>query len=579
MLRRGEACAECRRRKLRCDGAKPFCTICVKANRECKYEKPVTRPVYIVLQERLALLEQRFQTLREEAALLPPGSQSNLELTGSSAATSATVGASNITAGSGTTDAFDAMAMAMNQPLYNAAGGRWYNAEILAAPSRNFMINVFLQHHESLPFDFHVPTFIARLHSANPAERPHPAIIEAMYLMACYFVSRGSLSSPHPLALEVSTDPGVELPQLAELPHLEEHFLRRARNALVDSLSFSDRLMDFLRGSILVTQYLYLRGRFLEGYHIHAGAAHLTLSCGLHRLSSQVFSADSAPGVQFAGLGAVLLPPPTNQLEVAERITTFWMIYFCDKMSSICAGFFGALPGEGDGVDAITTVFPRRFEEHESGVATEAYNDTLGDLFAGVVPTIGDRLPDLPWTVALKGVSLLVRATRIGLNYRLRPTSEAVNTTQALKIAIDNFRSTLAPYQSPSHLGAPVSAIPCTDAATLLGHTAALGALMEVHHTLFEATDLDEDYDMRLARAVEVAELASGVKEGGLVNGTLICAGYCWALASRILVRHIESNDGAEPYAVDYESHLANLVTALEMLSITFPALRESLGI
>lgn len=126
-------------------------------------------------------------------------------------------------------------------------------------------INVFLQHHESLPFDFHVPTFIARLHSANPAERPHPAIIEAMYLMACYFVSRGSLSSPHPLALEVSTDPGVELPQLAELPHLEEHFLRRARNALVDSLSFSDRLMDFLRGSILVTQYLYLRGRFLEG--------------------------------------------------------------------------------------------------------------------------------------------------------------------------------------------------------------------------------------------------------------------------------------------------------------------------
>lgn len=53
---------------------------------------------------------------------------------------------------------------------------------------------------------------------------------------------------------------------------------------------------------------------------------------------------------------------------------------------------------------------------------------------------------------------------------------------------------------------------------------------MEVHHTLFEATDLDEDYDMRLARAVEVAELASGVKEGGLVNGTLICAGVCVVL-------------------------------------------------
>ncbi|KIO33566.1 hypothetical protein M407DRAFT_3889 [Tulasnella calospora MUT 4182] len=395
------------------------------------------------------------------------------------------------------------MAVAMNQPLYSAAGGRWYNAEILAAPHRNFMINIFLQHHASLPFDLHVPTFIARLHSANPSERPHPAIIESMYLMACYFVSRGLASSPCPLALEVITDPGVELPQLAELAQLEEHFLRRARTALVDSLSFSDRLMDFLRGSILVTQYLYLRGRFLEGANNAAG-----------------------PGSQFAGSSsAVLLAPPTNQLEVAERIKTFWMVYFCDKMSSICAGFLGALPGEGDALDAITTVFPRRFEEYESGVANEAYNDTLGDLLGGVRPIMGDRLPDIPWTVALKGVSLLVRATRLGLNYRLRPTHETIHTVQGLKVAIDNFRSTLAPLESSGHRTAPVPGTSCKDSGTLLGHTAALGALMEVHHTLVEATDSDEEYDARLVRAVEVAELASSVKEGRLANGTLICAG------------------------------------------------------
>lgn len=86
-----------------------------------------------------------------------------------------------------------------------------------------------------------------------------------MYLMACYFVSRGFVGGPHPLALEIQSGFGVELPQLAELPRLEEYFLRRARQALVDSLSFSDRLMDFLRGSVLVTLYLYLRGRYLEG--------------------------------------------------------------------------------------------------------------------------------------------------------------------------------------------------------------------------------------------------------------------------------------------------------------------------
>ncbi|KAG9019286.1 hypothetical protein FRB90_004293 [Tulasnella sp. 427] len=383
--------------------------------------------------------------------------------------------------------------------------------------------------------------------------------MESIYLMTCYFVSRGFTPSPDQAALEVSTDFGIELPQLSELPQLEEHFLRRARNALVDSLSFSDRLVDFLRGSVLVTQYLYLRGRFLEGYHIHAGAAHLTLSCGLHRISTQVFSANDAVVGQFAGSpSAVLLPPPANELELAERITTFWMIYFCDKMSTICAGFLGALPGEGDAVEAITTVFPRALSEYESGAVNEIHTDTLSDLFGGLSTTTVERQSDIPWTVALKG-----------------PTSDAIITLQGLKQAIDRFSSTLSPAETGGPSGISFSEMPCREAGVLLGRTAALGALMEVHHTLLEATESEEQYEMRLANAVEVAELARNVKAGGLVHGTLICAGYCWALAARILVRHIESNDGAEPYAVDYESHLANLVTALETLSVTFPALRR----
>lgn len=40
-------------------------------------------------------------------------------------------------------------------------------------------------------------------------------------------------------------------------------------------------------------------------------------------------------------------------------------------------------------------------------------------------------------------------------------------------------------------------------------------------------------------------------------------------------MEHIESNYGTEPYTVDYESHLADVVTALELLSITYPALRK----
>ncbi|KAG8928863.1 hypothetical protein FRC01_005257 [Tulasnella sp. 417] len=398
-----------------------------------------------------------------------------------------------------------------------------------------------------------------------------------MYLMTCYFVSRGFFSAPHPLALEIPAGFGVELPRLAELPQLEEHFLRRARQALVDSLSFSDRLMDFLRGSVLVTLYLYLRGRYLEGYHIHCGAARLALSCGLHRIESHVFDEITRGRAPLAGGPSImLLKPPANQIDLAERITTFWMIYLCDKMSSVCAGFIGALPDEGSAIDAIRTVFPRRIEEYEEGIVTGIYNTSLTELFNATAPPAGNPLPDIPWTVTLKGLSLLDRATRLGATFRLDPTHENILAIRKLESAATTFRSTLPPF---TYFVTPTSSalsMSYHDLGMFIGHTSSLGALLEIHQTLVDVGE--NEYEARLECAVDVAKLARVAKDGGLVNSCLISAGYCWSLAARVLVQHIESNYGTEPYAVDYESHLADVVTALELLSLTFPALLHQFG-
>lgn len=96
---------------------------------------------------------------------------------------------------------------------------------------------------------------------------------------------------------------------------------------------------------------------------------------------------------------------------------------------------------------------------------------------------------------------------------------------QNLRVAVESFRSTLLLREPTADVAAPGIPMLCERSGTLLGRTAALGALMEIHHTIFEATDSEEEYERRLAYAVEVAELASGVKEGGLSHGTLICAG------------------------------------------------------
>ena len=51
---------------------------------------------------------------------------------------------------------------------------------------------------------------------------------------------------------------------MQSLQGFEEHFLKRARHALGNALSMSDRLLDFIRGSNLVAWYLSVRGRLLE---------------------------------------------------------------------------------------------------------------------------------------------------------------------------------------------------------------------------------------------------------------------------------------------------------------------------
>jgi hypothetical protein len=89
-----------------------------------------------------------------------------------------------------------------------------------------------------------VDRFLATLTSTE-SKQAHPALTEAVYLLACYFTTR--------------------FHQDQSLGDLEEHFLSRTRTALNESLAFSDRLVDFIRGSNLVGYYLLMKGRVLEG--------------------------------------------------------------------------------------------------------------------------------------------------------------------------------------------------------------------------------------------------------------------------------------------------------------------------
>lgn len=234
-------------------------------------------------------------------------------------------------------------------------------------PSAASRIGIFLQNADKVFFWVHEPTFYARIMSNDPRIQPPRSFLEPIYLMACFFTSRSNCGADQSLA------------------QYEAHFLDRARRALDEALSYSEGLMDFLKGSVLVTTYLFLRGRFLEGcvsrnssfytrlddwpglfplqihsrYHANCGVATFALSCGLHRIPSSAFHPGMTPSSSPSE--PRLLQPPFSQIELGERILVFWNIFTWDKISSVVTGFLSVMPGD----DKIDTPFPHTLAEYE----------------------------------------------------------------------------------------------------------------------------------------------------------------------------------------------------------------------
>ncbi|KAG8906617.1 hypothetical protein FRB99_006487 [Tulasnella sp. 403] len=484
-LERGKACVECRRRKQKCDGLKPSCNVCVRAHRNCRYEKPVTRPVSVVLQERLDELESKLRSLMQA-----PSTQ----------AAQPTAAAS-----------LNALADTANMPP--EMRGRWWEPAVLAPAVHDYLLEIFLRHHTRVHFYFHTPTFISRMSSSDPQARPHPGLLNSIYLLACYFAT-----FDHPT------------------PHLltqhESHFLDRAQKALTHSLSLSDRLMDFLRGSNLVTAYFFMRGRFLEGYHVHCGTARFALSCGLHLITAHDLTPSSEAPVTSS---IVLLPPAATRIELGDRLLTFWQIYWWDKVSAIIMGFIAALPIDADQTDGVQSIFPAAIEDYETDDSSELKVETVWDVINPGDIASGKEAagrPDSPFTLELKAITLLDRANRLAQRHFARPSEAVMSSLRELHVATDHFAATLPPVtpESTASSSSDSADAPSTppaehQLAILISRSLTLGAILEMNNTTVK-TD-PQAYNARLTSASYIAALVfyfgdSNYQKAGLVTGASV---------------------------------------------------------
>lgn len=207
-----------------------------------------------------------------------------------------------------------------------------------------YSLEVFLLHRHQCGFEVDINRFQA---SVNSPEPPHPALMNAIYALACHF-SLSSMLSPH-----------------------ESQFVTRSLRAISAALEASDRLLQVVQASCLLAILFFIKGRLLEGYYHAGAAARLAVGLGLHQISPPDWGATgrspgaSVPPTPSAAGGTSILPPPMDPLELGERILAFWQVFNIDRCWAVATGLPAALPEDTHPRTRIETSWPHSIEEYE----------------------------------------------------------------------------------------------------------------------------------------------------------------------------------------------------------------------
>ena len=132
-------------------------------------------------------------------------------------------------------------------------------------------------------------------------EQPHPALLQAINLLGCYF-SRDT-----------------------HLRTMETDLLKQSLHEISVSLRDCEHLEDVVQASSLLALYCYFNGRFVEGYRHAFVAARLAVALNLHRITF--------PDPEFL----------QNYDAYYGRVAAFWQVYMVDRAWSGVRGILSAL--------------------------------------------------------------------------------------------------------------------------------------------------------------------------------------------------------------------------------------------
>lgn len=149
----------------------------------------------------------------------------------------------------------------------------------------------------------------------------HPALLNAIYLAACY----------------VNGPP---------LERFTSFFLERTRHHMHQSLANADRLTHFMWASVILGSYYIRNFRLHEAYTIISSCARFAAACGLDVTGSRADCPDSdyASLDIYDSAGAVipspcLLPPAADEADELERVRLSHSIYMVERCIALMGDF------------------------------------------------------------------------------------------------------------------------------------------------------------------------------------------------------------------------------------------------
>ncbi|KAJ6541657.1 hypothetical protein B0H19DRAFT_958613 [Mycena capillaripes] len=423
-LPRGQACTYCRQRKIRCDGQRPVCGPCLRADRadECEY---AIRSRADILEEDISRIESRIYELEHPS-----------EAAGSSVSQ------------------MPSLFQVLDSPKPACTYPQLFTVSFLRPQLRgpHPPLDTFIPYASDWGFFLDITRFrrdVLLPHPIGHHSRPSPALLAVVYLI------------------------GIALNGSSALKAHEKAFLSRALSLLPVSLSgiHPRKAIHALQAEILLSNYFYAGGRFLEGRYHAAAAASLAVST--------VLNPSTAPALR----------PDAEAVEDAERVDACWTTIILDRSWAVALATY---PNLQDSSTMLDIPWP----EDTSESSNPHFRSTVSEFLEGT-----EALPASmsPKTLLAKAVILWERANSLVVGWKPdmgpRQSNEFWSSFNSLDTRISDFQDQAGSAESAPH-------DPSTRRLLIVGRGIAHAATIQLHGTFAQTSRESKDKCLAAAKAI-----------------------------------------------------------------------------